>query len=536
MPAGVRKSSLLGPNGQPVSYFLYPTPRFNLRQYKPRYWLSADTKSNVSEYDRWELVNYSRQLYAQVNELSTAIDQKNSWAFGDAWDPHYLGKNKKWGEEAAEFLKLQFYPMCNVRGPEYDLKRSLWISGVMWDVDGDDAMVLTESPSGFPQLAFFPSTRIGMQATGMRGRMQANDNGTTGTVKGGKFDGAKIFDGVIYDRNLRMIGLRITSEDGEVTDIPSYSCQLAYEPKWHDQGRGIARVATGLLKWMNLSDIDDFLQRGMKRAASIGLKFKSEEGQAGLGNEVITSEDDPNPAGAGALASGDGPAGPKIYYEEVEGGEMYYLNSTTGEEIEGLDYKNPHPNSEKFIERIIRGSLASVGWLYELINLSSTGRAPSRLACDVGNVSINDRQGTGYRRWKRAITWAIAKGMKNGFISRNDDGIDPYRWEPGYPKPLSVDAGNDEQADRENLKLGTTSKALIAQKKGHHHQEIEAQREREIRDLIARAKAIHTDFPEVPFETVMQLLEQRTPNGQPLAPAAKPQGNSTGANRGNGGV
>lgn len=531
MPAAIRKSSLLGPNGQPVSYFLYPTPRFNLRQYKPRYWLSADTKSNVSEYDRWELVNYSRQLYAQVNELSTAIDQKNSWAFGDAWDPHYLGKNKKWGEEATEFLRLQFYQMCNVRGPEYDFKRSLWISGVMWDVDGDDAMVLTESPSGFPQLAFFPSTRVGMQAA--RGGSTANTrgDGPNATVEGGPFDGAKIFDGVIYDRNLRMIGLRITSEDGEVTDIPSYSCQLAYEPKWHDQGRGIARVATGLLKWMNMQDIDEFLQRGMKRAASIGLKFKSEDGQGAVGNEVVTSEDDPNPPAGSDLTAGDGPAGPKIYYEEVEGGEMYYLNSSTGEEIEGLDYKNPHPNSEKFVERIIRGSLASVGWLYELLNLSSTGRAPSRLACDIGNVSISDRQSTGYRRWRRAIIWAIAKGMKNGFISRNDDGIDPYLWEPGYPKPLSVDAGNDEQADRENLKLGTISKSLIAQKKGHHYKDIERQREEEIRDLIASARAISKDNPEVPFEKVLELLEQRTPNGSPMPPRP----NSPGATGGNGG-
>jgi hypothetical protein len=70
MPSGIRKSGILGPNGKPVSYFLYPSPRHNLRQYKPRFFLSADTKVNVSEYDRWELVNYSRQLRAQIDVLS----------------------------------------------------------------------------------------------------------------------------------------------------------------------------------------------------------------------------------------------------------------------------------------------------------------------------------------------------------------------------------------------------------------------------------------------------------------------------------
>src|SRR6266699_2579107 len=231
MPAAMRKSSILGPNGKPVSYFLYPSPRWNLRQYKPRYWLSADTKSNVSEYDRWELVNYSRQLYAQVDVLGTAVDQKNSWAFGDAWDPHYGGRNKKWGEEAAEFLRL-FYTTCNLRGPLYDLKRSLTISGRLWDIDGDDAMILTESQSHFPQIAFFPSTRVGMQATGTRGSMDNSKpgQGPNSIVASGPFAGAKIFDGVIFNRNDRMIGLRIVSADGNVRDISAYNADLAYEP------------------------------------------------------------------------------------------------------------------------------------------------------------------------------------------------------------------------------------------------------------------------------------------------------------------
>lgn len=526
MPQAIKQSSILGPNGKPVSYFLYPSPRWNLRQYKPRYWLAADTKSNVSQYDRWELVNYSRQLYAQVDTLGTAVDQKNSWAFGDAWDPHYVGTNQKWGEEATEFLKLQFYPMCNLRGPIYDLKRSLALSGRAFDVDGDDVMILTQSESGFPQVAFFPSTRIGTQATGMRGNMDNSKPGArpNDIVNGGPFDGARIFDGIIYDRNSRVIGVRIVSEDGRVQDFSALNADLAYEPTWSDQGRGIPRVATSLLKWMNLQDIDEFLQRGMKRAAAIGLKFKNEQGEAGLGNEVITAEQD---ADVQALGSSEtqvsGGEQPKIYYEELEGGEMYYLNSTTGEEIEALDYQNPHPNSEAFVERVQRGAISSVGWLYELLNLSSTGRAPSRLACDIANQSIGERQSSGLRRWKRMIAYAIAKGMKEGFLSHNDDGGDPYKWEVGFPKQVSVDAGNDEQADRENLKIGTSSKMIIAQKKGRHWRDIDAQRKREVQQLIDDAREISKKNTEVSFERAMELLEQRTPNGSPIqdvAPAA----------------
>lgn len=530
MPAGIKKSSLLGPNGKPVSYFLYPSPRWNLRQYKPRYWLAADTKSNVSEYDRWELVNYSRQLYAQVDVLGTAVDQKNSWAFGDAWDPHYLGRNQKWGEEATVFLKEQFYPMCNLRGALYDLKTSQMLSGRAWDIDGDDAMLLTESEKGFPQLAFFPSTRVGMTATGTRGNMDNSKpgSGPNATVSGGRFDGAKIFDGVILDRNNRIIGLRIVLEEGKTQDVSAYNADLAYEPTWCDQGRGIPRIATSLLRWMNLQDIDEFLQRGMKRASSIGLITKNEEGEAGLGNEVITGEQDPDVTTG--LAQNEkqvtGGENPQVYYEEIEGGEMYYLNSTAGEELKALDYKNPHPNSEAFVERIQRGAISSVGWLYELLNLSSTGRAPSRLACDIANQSIWQRQSAGYRRWKRIIGYAVAKAMKSGYLSRNDDGSDPYLWEPGLPKQLSVDAGNDEQADRENLKLGTTCKLILSQKKGYHWREIARQRVAEAQQLIDDARAIAQKNSEVPFERAMEMLEQRTPNGAPIEASAPAQNES----------
>ncbi|HEV2210846.1 MAG TPA: phage portal protein [Verrucomicrobiae bacterium] len=505
---GLRKSTLVDQHGRPMAYWQYPSPRWNLRQYKPRFWLAGDTKVNVSAYDRWEMVNYSRQLRSQIDVLDTAITQKNSWAFGDAWEPHYCGQNAKWGQEAEEFLRYQFYPMCNVRGPLYHFKRSLSISGMAWDTDGDDLMILTETENHFPQLAFYSCMRIGWggQLSGVH--RQAD------FVQEGPFDGAKIFDGIIMDRNGRMIGVRVVDEDGNVSDLSSFNADLAYEPVWSDQGRGIPRIAVSLLRWMNLQDIDEFLQRGMKRAAAIGLKFKTEEGEAGVGNEVITSEVDQDvPAGNDTTETGGNT--PKVYYEEIEGGEAYFFNSTTGEDVEEFRFQNPHPNSEAFIERLTRGSLASVGWFYELLDLNQTGRAPSRLLCDLANQSIWSRQAAGELRARRAVVYALAKAMKHGFISRNDDGMDPYLWEFGLPKQVSVDAGNDEQADRENLKIGTTSKAILAQKRGLHWKQILRQRHEEIIANAVEAADIEKDTAgKITFEKAMELLEQRSANPQ----------------------
>jgi hypothetical protein len=78
-----------------------------------------------------------------------------------------------------------------------------------------------------------------------------------------------------------------------------------------------------------------------------------------------------------------------------------------------------------------------------------------------------------------------------------------------------VDAGNDEQADRENLKMGTTSKAILAQKKGYHRKEILRHRRDEIVDNAITAAEIETETRgKVSFEKAMELLEQRAPNPQ----------------------
>jgi hypothetical protein len=266
------------------------------------------------------------------------------------------------------------------------------------------------------------------------------------------------------------------------------------------------------LDWMDLQDIDAFLKRGIKRASAVGLVQKNTEGEAGLGNEIIVEEAVTDSAGNAA----------KVNYEEIEGGEMYYLSSRDGDELTGLDYSTPHPNVEAFIARIERRGIKAVGWAYELIYLNESGRAATRLVVDLGNQSIWKQQKLGLRRTWRAVRYALAKGMKNGFISKNSNARDAYfAWDFGLPKPLSVDAGNDEQADRENLKMGTTNKAMLAQKKGYFWKDIQRQRKQEIISTAQDAAEIETATAgKITFDKALELLEQRSPNP---GVAAQPQ-------------
>jgi hypothetical protein len=514
MTAVTRQSRIVDRNGRPISFgYLYPTTRSNPKAYKPRYWLAKDTKQNVCEYDRLEMVDRSKQLWAQIPELSTAIRQKNNWAFGDGWDAHYFGKNRDWAREAKDWLDMQFFPFCNTRGPNYPLRESMKLMGKAWDVEGDDVMVLTETESHFPQIAFFPSTRIGNwgdpNKRNIRGRSE---------VKEGDYAGATIFDGVILNRHNRPIAVRILNDDGTHQDISTFNCDLGFEPDWCDQVRGIPRIAHSLLRWMNKQDIDEFIQAGIKRASAIALKVKNAEGEAAVGNEVLTAENSPTGDAAeldDTISIVGGATDRKVYREEiVGGGEVYYLDPTQNEDIEQLDFSNPHPNTEDYIRRMTRDSLASVGWHYELLDLSETGRASARLLADLANMSIWDRQAGVLRRWKRIVGYALAKGAKHGFISRPKDPRDFALWLPGFPKQLSVDAGNDVKASIDKIKFGLSTLGIEAAKDGYHPDFIRDQQENELREAFAMADRL---FPLVSskgvgYMDVVQMVRQNNPN------------------------
>jgi hypothetical protein len=104
--------------------------------------------------------------------------------------------------------------------------------------------------------------------------------------------------------------------------------------------------------------------------------------------------------------------------------------------------------------------------------------------------------------------------MKHGFIPRNDNGADAYMWEFGLPARLTVDQGNDEQAAREAIKMGLSSKAIEAQKRGYRAEMIEQQRLEEIERNAEAARKLVAKYGAdgMTFDRAMELIEQRSPN------------------------
>ena len=502
-----------------MSYWLYKSPRENWKQYRPRYYLSSDTKVNVSPYDRWEMVNYARQIFAQIPEIGGSVRQKNQWAFGEGWDAHYTGTNIAWGEEVKYWLDNVFFPNCNLRGQPFGFKKSLYLSGLSMDYDGDDLMILTEYENHSPAVAFVPAPKISsaVSAFSYSGVTVDQRSEPMGDVlDDGPFKGARMFDGIIMDKNCRVIAVRVQADDGTFTDIPAASADLRYDPEWHDQGRGIPLLGRPLLQGMDYQDIREFLKRALKRASKFGVTFKSREGDAvaaGLAPVDMTTVPIGNP---GNDQAGNPVTTKTLHIEETDESDMTFLSTDEGEAVESIKFDQPNQNVAEFTNDILRSVLYSIGWPLELYRLADSGRAPVRMVCKLGNSAISMRQGTLYPRWKRAVVYAISKAMQHGFISKNDNHRDLVAWEPGYPAELSVDDGNDEQAAREGLKMGITSKQIIAQRNGYHHHEIRRQRNQELQqnidDAIFATQYAKQKGAILEFDRAMELVEQRSPN------------------------
>jgi hypothetical protein len=489
---------------------LFATPRSTQQTdfYRQRQWGASNTTAGemVDPYDWTELLEFSRQLVAQRGNLGAAVLQKNLYAVGRAWQPHYMGKNEKWGEAASEWLREVWYPQCDARGSVFDFTTNLLLSGIAYDVDGDDVAVFVTDDNGFPKVRHYPAHCIG-----------SGTSGAGGEVKGGWADGAKICNGIILDRDDQMIGVRIL--DGSKSkganaylDVPSYNCDLRFEPEWRSLSRGVPRVGKMCMDWFDVEDIDLFLKRGVKLDAAQGIVHWTESGEAPTGTDLLE--------GRGNNGSDTNVVASDIKIEKRMGGEILYMRAGKGEKLESFRSDRPHPNAEAFIARCERRGLLGIGWFYELLDPSKIGGASVRLIQDQARTSICNRQGTLCARAKRKVGFAVGQGMATGRIPPNHDGVDFLKWGFHMPPVLTVDQGYDEQADRENLKIGSTTLAAICEKKGAgSYEAIRLQRKKEnfnliecAVELVAYAKSKGQDLT---FREAIDLMQREGANARP---------------------
>jgi hypothetical protein len=556
---------ICGPRGQK----LYPSPREQPGKYRRRGQLPRDPKLAVSQADHAELVTLSAQLCSRVPLLRAAVRQKSEWAFaGDSWQPIYYGRHEDWGDTVTEWLVQQVYPNAIRASVRKDLMKAMQVSSMGWDIHGDDLAIYTTGPGNMPQMQIVPGTRIGNGDLSMNW-WNPNVSGVSpeisgyGICMGGAFDGWKIYNGIIFNDDDEPVAARVLGwrRDGNKY-VPTYQdvrigfeygTHLASEYEWHGIGRSLPRIAASVIPWMDKEEIDDLFHKGIKNAAVKNVIHKLGDGQ-----DAVTARGDAIEAVAiPAEASSTGQE-ETIFVEYAEGGNTAYIGSH--EQLQAFLYQQPHPNVEEFAVRRIRECLHDYGWLYELTDLASTGRSPTRLATELVNNSIWAKQSTGETRLFGFVKFAVAMGIRHKHIPAAPDGPldEPYKWTFGLPKEMSVDAGNDVKASLERLRYGLTSQRIESARWGYVQKRIDRDREKEVKALLDRVARVR-DFAReknlnLPDQKILELFympsanSSATPAGSggggaerddspaqpagapPKSPAPKPNSSPNGAN------
>lgn len=426
---------------------------------RPREMQSAGGVEQEVDLNDWRgLLSDSRKIYANVGAARAAVNDKAVYSVGRAWMPVFEGENKEWGKRARDWLIEQWYPIADVRGDGFDFTTDLFLSSISVDRDGDCGIALAEE-DGFPKIQIIPAHLIG-------------ERGGNGEVESGPYRGLRSIKGVILNAYGRAVAYRILGDSEEHdTYISARDMTLLFDPEYADQVRGIPGFAHAILDLKDLRTIQGYEKAAAALCSAIGLVETNETGGPDL-------NDPANRFGKKAAKAG-GPV-----EQTFMAGLIKYFRAGTNGKLETLKTDRPGEGWERLMDRLIRNAYTGIGWPYELSwNSKELNAGAIRLIVARAMRAVQDRQDLLRLPAKRCVGYAIAKAITRGILPPCDEW---FKWGFTMPPRMSVDAGRDANAIRENYKCGVQNLSEIVEENGTTL-EAHAERRKNDNDILRAA-------------------------------------------------
>ena len=425
----------------------------------------------VPDWDRKALLSGSRKMFMNFPPYESSITMKADHVVGRAWNANFIGLDGEWGKIATDWLLNQWYGMCDINGA--DFKSALWLDCVSLDRDGDYLVVFEPTSSGWPMTRRIPANRIGQRHM------------AEATLTEGKYKGAKMTHGVIYDRRGAVIAYNILG-DTQTDDIQidANNCVFNSEKNWHDQSRGLP-TGSSSLKFIRSSLLShEWEQMAQLMVSSIGLVEYNETGGPDIDDPGYqpTVDENGNPLNTSPTT------------ELLQNGTIRYFRSNSGGKIEQIKHDRPGDMWSTFQDRVIRLMCKGVKVPYELAwKANEINAAMVRNIQEQMRLTVEDRQDTIYTSAIRQVRWAVAKAIKEGILPQPKNQDDWWKWRFIMPRKFSIDAGRDAAQRREDFKIGLRNKSHIVSEEGGNLEELEDDRietvfryEKKIRDREAK--------------------------------------------------
>tara|TARA_R110001583_G_scaffold45311_3_gene142840 strand:+ start:245 stop:1642 length:1398 start_codon:yes stop_codon:yes gene_type:complete len=436
---------------------------------KPIRSLNQDTSSLVPTGTHQQLVTAGRWLFSNFAPVRGALLEQATYSV-QPFVPQYVGKDKAWGADAEAWLK-DWHKVVDIQG-RCDFEEMLYLALISIKRDGDAGVLLTETRGKYPAVQLIPSHRIGSRDSGQ--------------ITAGAYKGKQIQNGVITNANGRAIAYELTNG----RRISAGDLALCFFPEWSDQGRGLTPLAGVVADLQDVKELRQYELTAQKAQSSISLIEHNENGYADESESFIEQTID-----GGTLDT---------TVETLEGGAIRYFRAGSGAKIETVESNRPSKNAQDFESTIMRAAFQALEWPYDFsLDPSKIGGAVVRLVAAKAQRTVEKNQRLIRKLARRIDGYGLAKAIKLGLLSMPPGG-DWYSWHYQGPRRLTVDAGRDASAAREDYKLGLTTLSELYAERGLHWEDELQKRIDEQRVLLDAAKAAGIDPNRV------QLL---TPNG-----------------------
>lgn len=544
-------ADLVDQYGRPITAArqkLYPSPGSHPWDNRPKPVVRAKIYENQSPFTRWEQVNYSRVIAAQVPGVDAALEMKASYAIGDAWNVVYHGENQEWGARMEENLNGIFFRDCNILGPAHDWHATLRSVCRTFDVEADYAVwfdsIDTPNRKATGQFQILDFNRIGSGigwcVSAGNGLDKVKELGSAlGTYysggfysgwgsflpyyvindPGSPFDGYRIIDGIIVDAQLRYCGLRVLGYNDigvmAYVDVPKEQLHFNFEAGiWLNQLRGIPTLANLLDDCNAVSDIKYYWQQGVMLASQKMVTRESIDGRPAQGVDE-TEVSIPQPDGTEII---------KLVRVENSAAGVVELSSRRGEKLSTLDLNRPSMDEREFV-KLVETAYFHKHWPRCLIYPEDASRAPSRSIAQQVQVQLRKRQMAVERTARWICDRRIAFEMARGTLPPNNNLFDPYNYGFSIPAKYTVDEGNDAKMMLNMLGRCCISRGSITAELGYQEKKVLRQNFNSVDAIAAAAEDLKKRHPWMTENAAMNRLDNNgNPNVQTVPNQTEPDG------------
>jgi lambda family phage portal protein len=375
---------------------------------------ARDSKADLNEGTRVELLKLARHMYRNVGLIKGAVDSIATYSVGPGLRPQYRGKNAEFGTLCEEYWRDVVTPNPEVTG------RMTWADLLIAlsrsiDVDGDVFIIMTENG----KLQVVEGHRV----------CEADEYGTA--------------DGVFLGKLGEPTAYLIQTGD-DYRKIQAEAIMHLMEIERPDQIRGGSSLARALNHVRDLKMLGEFEKDALKLQGSIAAVITTAEGDALANTGGFFGNIQPLDTGESSIAR-----------EEITSSATI-PRLGPGEKIEMVSPTRPNSSFEPFAKFLIRDVAMGLGLPVEFVyDPASVGGAGMRFVVAKAQRRFEQRQRLLIDRFcNRAWRYFIGTAIANGDLPADED-YAKVTWQT--PKSLTVDAGREAQQERENYKAGLSS-------------------------------------------------------------------------------